>query len=99
MDIPEVNTIPDYINNFITSHNHYLKEINTKGNEENNGEGCLVLKFHNTENKVDVMFYTDSLIDTVISREAWNNILKKKDNKDIYLVIDKDINNIFVLYI
>ena len=48
--------------------------------------------FLGTENLLTVNSGTAGL--TLATR-----LLKKKDNKDIYLVIDKDINNIFVLYI
>ena len=97
MEIKQLNTpLPDYINQFIGFNKNKLFEIYQNGLQENKN-GCLGLKCSFKENKMDVFFMNESMIQKIISLEEWNNIQKK--NQKLLIIHDIDLMSVFLLYI
>ena len=88
-DIEYVESLPDYINRFIGSNSKELLRIYNENTKEL-GIGCLMMNCINSENKMDVYFY---------SKDNWDNIYNKSNDRRICIVNDIDENNIFIVYI
>ena len=107
-DIEYVESLPDYINRFIGSNSKELLRIYNENTKEL-GIGCLMMNCINSENKMDVYFYSKDMYigateDNAVksdyySKDNWDNIYNKSNDRRICIVNDIDENNIFIVYI
>ena len=98
--IQQVNSCPDYINQFIQTNMEKLMEIYGAGYEANDNEGCLSLICDEESNKMDVMFLNRDNITTMLTADSWENLkLSIPEGKKLFLVKDEGLNSIFLLYI
>ena len=97
MEIKQLNTsLPDYINQFIDFNKNKLIEIYQNGIQENK-KGCLGLKCSVKENKMDVYFMNETMVQEIITAEELINIQNK--NQSLLIIHDIDLMSIFLLYI
>ena len=97
-DIEYVESLPDYINRFIGSNSKELLRIYNENTKEL-GIGCLKMNCINSENKMDVYFYSKDMYIDNYSKDNWDNIYNKSNDRRICIVNDIDENNIFIVYI
>ena len=98
--IQQVNSCPDYINQFIQTNMEKLMEIYGAGYEANDKEGCLGFVCDEESNKMDVMFLNRDNITTMLTAGSWENLkLSIPEGKKLFLVKDEGLNSIFLLYI
>ena len=65
--IQQVNSCPDYINQFIQTNMEQLLNIYGAGYEANDKEGCLGFMCNQETNKMDVMFLNRDNITTMLT--------------------------------
>ena len=98
--IQQVNSCPDYINQFIQMNMDKLIEIYGAGYEANDKEGCLGFVCNQETNKMDVMFLNKENITTMLTADSWENLkLSIPEGKKLFLVKDEGLGAIFLLYI
>ena len=98
--IQQVNSCPDYINEFIQTNMEQLLNIYGAGYEANDKEGCLGFVCNQETNKMDVMFLNRYNITTMLTADSWENLkLSIPEGKKLFLVKDEKLNSIFLLYI
>ena len=98
--IQQVNSCPDYINQFIQTNMEKLMEIYGAGYEANDKEGCLGFMCNQETNKMDVMFLNKDSITKMLTADSWENLkLSIPEGKKLYFVKDEGLNSVFLLYI
>jgi hypothetical protein len=98
--IQQVNSCPDYINQFIQTNKEQLLNIYVEGYEANDKEGCLGFVCNQETNKMDVMFLNKENITTMLTADSWENLkLSIPEGKKLFLVKDEGLGAIFLLYI
>ena len=100
MNVQNIQSPPDYINNFIRNNNEQLLKIYKEGLELNNF-GILKMICSESHNKMDVQFSDeDDIVNNILSKDSWENLKNTiPENKKLFIVQDQDINSIFLLYI
>ena len=98
--IQQVNSCPDYINQFIQTNMEKLMEIYGAGYEANDKEGCLGFMCNQETNKMDVMFLSRHNITQFISIENWEDMKRSIPNdKKLFYIRDEGLDAVFLLYI
>lgn len=100
MNIQNIQSPPDYINNFVRNNHEQLLKIYEEGLEENN-IGILKMICSESQNKMDVQFSDeDDIINNILQKDSWENLKNTiPENKKLFIVQDLDINSFFLLYI
>ena len=97
-NVKTVDTIPEYIDNFIKQNFSNLNEIMNKGLEENNNEGCLYIEYKKSEEKVDVSFLNRDNIQKITTLDTWKDI-KETYKGNIFIISEIDNKRIFIVNI
>ena len=99
MNIQNINSMPDYINQFIKTNSDQLQKIYEEG-MENNSFGILCFQCSEKENKMDVQFMNDTMMCEIIEKDSYMNLKNNiPENKKLFFVQDLDINSVFLIYI
>jgi len=94
MEVQNVSSMPDYIENFIKFNRDKLLEIYGEGlNREN--DGFLYFQCNRENNKVDVLFLGPSKIIEMIGEESWKQIKSNRGDKKTFFI--RENTSIFLL--
>tara|TARA_Y100000996_G_C22530801_1_gene646371 strand:- start:1509 stop:1814 length:306 start_codon:yes stop_codon:yes gene_type:complete len=97
--IQEVNTVPEYIKNFIDNNLNHLEEIYKGGMEQNNNEGALYMQCKVSTNEMDVTFVDKQMAKQIITDKKWDDLKETRGVKKVFLINDFDINSLFIIYL
>ena len=94
MNIQNVSSMPDYIEQFINFNRDKLFEIYGEGlNREN--DGLLYFQCSEENNKVDVLFLGPTKIIEIIGEEPWEQIKSNRGDKKTFFICESE--RIFLL--
>jgi len=94
MNVQNVSSMPDYIEQFIDFNRDKLLEIYSEGlNRES--DGFLYFQCKREENKVDVLFLAPDKIIEMIGKEAWEQLKINRGDKKTFFIRESD--RIFLL--
>ena len=94
MNVQNVSSMPDYIEQFINYNRDKLFEIYGEGlNREN--DGFLYFQCSRENNNVDVLFLGPSKIIEMIGEESWEQLKSNRGDKKTFFI--RESNNIFLL--
>lgn len=95
MNVQNVSSMPDYIEQFINFNRDKLFEIYNEGiNREN--DGFLYFQCFQDKNKVDVFFLGPTKIIEMIGEESWKQIKSKRGDKKTFFI--REDYKIFLLF-
>ena len=94
MNVQNVSSMPDYIEQFINFNRDKLLEIYGEGlNREN--DGFLYFECNRDDNKVDVFFLGPGKIIEMIGEEPWEQLKSNRGDKKTFFIRESD--RIFLL--
>tara|TARA_B100001093_G_scaffold300029_1_gene286094 strand:+ start:432 stop:722 length:291 start_codon:yes stop_codon:yes gene_type:complete len=94
MNVQNVSSMPDYIEQFINYNRDKLFEIYGEGlNREN--DGFLYFQCSQENNNVDVLFLGPSKIIEMIGEEPWEQLKSNRGDKKTFFIRESD--RIFLL--
>ena len=94
MNVQNVSSMPDYIEQFINFNRDKLLEIYGEGlNREN--DGFLYFQCSQENNNVDVLFLGPSKIIEMIGEEPWEQLKSNRGDKKTFFIRESD--RIFLL--
>jgi len=101
MNVQNIDSAPDYIHKFIHMNMEQLCKIYDEGMNNNPelDKGVLVFQCSENDNKMDVQFMNDEMLEEILQKESVINLKDNiPENKKLFLVQDSDINSIFLIY-
>ena len=99
MEINHVDSMPQYISNFISGNLEQLNKIYEEG-LSCNSEGILGCKCSEKDNRMDVQFMNEEMILEMITKESWEPYKNTiPEGKKLMYIIDLDIDSIFLITI
>ena len=101
-NIIQTDSCPDYINKFIHMNMEQLMKIYDEGMDENPEleKGILLFKCSEKENKMDVQFKNDEMMEELLQKDSVQNLKKSiHPDKKLFFIRDIDINSIFLIQI
>ena len=101
MNVQNIDSAPDYIHKFIHMNMEQLCNIYDEGMNNNPelDKGVLVFQCSENDNKMDVQFMNDEMLEEILQKESVINLKDNiPENKKLFLVQDSDINSIFLIY-
>ena len=99
MSIKMINSLPEYITNFVSSNHEQLLKIFEDELKNNNNE-FLFCNCSKKENKMDIQSINESQITQIIDINTWTSFKSKlSENNKILLIKDTDLDQHFLLYI
>ena len=96
MNVQNINSLPDFIDQFIKFNHDKLIEIYDEGIKVHT-EGLLYFQCDQEKNNVDVFFLFREKIVDMISEESWEMLKRDAGDKKIFLI--KESENMFILKI
>ena len=96
MNVQNINSLPDFIDQFIKFNHDKLIEIYDGGIEVHT-EGLLYFQCSKEKNNVDVFFLFREKVVDMISEESWEMLKQDAGDKKIFLI--KEGSNMFILKI
>ena len=96
MNVQNVSSLPEYIDNFIQCNKNKLIEIYNEGLKVHNS-GLLYFQCDKDNNTVDVLFLEPGKIIEMISQETWEQL--KIDARDKKIFFIKESDRIFIVKI
>ena len=96
MNVQNVSSLPEYIDNFIQFNKNKLIEIYNEGLKVHNS-GLLYFQCDKDNNTVDVFFLEPGKIMEMISQESWEQL--KIDARDKKIFFIKESDRIFIVKI
>lgn len=104
--IQVVNSCPNYISIFIKNNNEQLLKIYKEGLEStvkrdsNFKKGILLFNCSEKQNIMNVQFADDEKMQTMLTVDSVNNLKANiPDDKNLYFIMDIDLNSVFLVYI
>lgn len=104
--IKVVNSCPNYISVFIKNNNEQLEKIYKEGLEttqrkdSNFKKGILLFNCSEEKNIMNVQFADDEKMQTMLTVDSVNNLKNNiPDGKNLYFIMDIDLNSVFLVYI
>ena len=96
MNIQNITSLPEYIDNFIKFNKEklleiYEREINLKK------EGFLYFKCNQEENNVDVFFLETDNILKMMNKETWEQLKTNRGEQKLFFI--QDSRNTFIIYL
>lgn len=96
-NINNVDSVPDYINNFIVSNEEGIKKIYNEEKSQR-GDGFIYINISVKENKLDLIYLTNEQKNNVsIDDETLNKLLV--DDKILIMIDDNEYKTRFIIYI
>ena len=89
MNVQNVSSLPEYIDNFIQFNKNKLIEIYYEGLNMHNS-GLLYFQCDKDNNTVDVFFLEPGKIMEMITQESWEQLKIDAGDKKIYLIKEND---------
>lgn len=101
MSIQTIDSAPDYIMKFIHMNMEKLCNIYDEGIYNNAlDKGILFLKCSDKQNKMDVQFMTDEMMEFIIDKESIQNLKNNTDkDKKMLFIEDIDLNSVFLIQV
>ena len=96
MNVQNISSLPDYIDNFIKFNKSKLIEIYDNGINQYLS-GLLYFQCDKDNNNVDVLFLEPNKIMEMISQETWEQLKIDAGDKKIFLI--KESDRIFIVKI
>ena len=96
MNVQNVSSLPEYIDNFIQFNKNKLIEIYYEGLKMHNS-GLLYFQCDKDNNTVDVLFLEPGKIIEMISQESWEQLKIDAGDKKIFFIRESD--RIFIVKI
>ena len=96
MNVQNINSLPDFIDQFIKFNHDKLIEIYDEGIKVYT-EGLLYFQCDKEKNNVDVFFLFREKVVEMISEESWEMLKRDAGDKKIFLI--KESENMFILKI
>ena len=100
--IQNVDSAPDYINQFIHSNMEQLCKIYDEGMYTNPEleKGILCLQCSKENNKMDVQFMNDEMMYEILEKESVTNLKNNiGEDKKLFFIQDFDINSVFLIQV
>ena len=89
MNVQNVSSLPEYIDNFIQFNKNKLIEIYNDGLNIHNS-GLLYFQCDKDNNTVDVFFVEPSKIIEMMSQESWEQIKINSGDKKLFIIKESD---------
>ena len=89
MNVQNISSLPDYIDNFIQFNKSKLIEIYDNGINQYTS-GLLYFQCDKDNNNVDVFFLEPNKIIEMISQESWEQLKIDAGDKKIFLIKESD---------
>ena len=99
-EIQNVDSAPDYIHKFIHMNMEQLCKIYDEGmyNNPDLDKGILCFQCSEKENKMDVQFKNDEMMEEYLQKDSVQNLKKSiHPDKKLFFIHDIDINSIFLV--
>lgn len=96
MNVQNISSLPDFIDEFIKHNHDKLIEIYDESIKIYN-TGLLYFQCDKIQNNVDVMFLCDGKIIEMMGEQSWEMLKKDAGDKKIFLI--KEGSNMFILKI
>jgi hypothetical protein len=96
-EIKDADSVPSYIGNFMNSNIEKLITIHDD-EKEKNGIGYLGFNCSEKDNKMDVYYKPEKLMDG-FEKEQWEQIKNTIGDKKLFLINDLDLKTVFLIYI
>ena len=95
-NINDVESVPEYITTFITNNEKTIKNIIE--NEKKRGDGFIYIDIHVKENKLNLLYFTNSEVVTIGTTEEFLKSVYQEDKTTI-IINDNEYKTRFILYI
>ena len=101
-NIQNVDSAPDYIMKFIHNNMEQLCKIYDEGmyNNPDLDKGIMMFQCSEKENKMDVQFMNEEHICETMQPDSWGKLKQSiPSGKKLFMIMDHDINSMFLVYI
>ena len=95
-NINVVESVPEYITTFITNNEQNIKNIIE--DEKKRGDGFIYIDIHVKENKLNLLYFTNTEVVTIGTTEEFLKSVYQEDKTTI-IINDNEYKTRFILYI